>query len=472
MNNPEIPNKLRAEVLVSGTEAFDENAPDDVDIADAWRDLQLVETDPKEVTGELTRLSREFIVTDNVYELERLAHFFPETRTIFKTDEVREQAVQLLKRRIVEGDPESAVKIMDLLDLNEPVPLSDGGIRVLVGNLLEKCATAEGDVENLYRLGVSRETIQREAMIRIGKLLDIGNDYVAAATAPYFVTNIVSEIPEIEKDASCFVGKTLENFARENIRHGVFGPIVHFVDFFENGDYPIQPSPYSYIRPEDIEEGIRYLLGHHDVKGFKAFGWEMEMDAKWDLFQVGKIIKHVPLSDEFRSSPEILSSIKKVLIAGLTNRGVSSQYVREMFLYFNFSTQDIAEISQVVGDMRENVEPYTIDAETGNVEPNELVFEEAVKSLLPRARDIIQVRRDISWIIKSDICAYYYAPRLTEELCEQFRDLFPKTSELTAAEVKALAIAWHELSNPKQIGKSASLPRLENQISENQAEKH
>lgn len=134
------------------------------------------------------------------------------------------------------------------------------------------------------------------------------------------------------------------------------------------------------------------------------------------------------------------------------------QYWFQMISYFRFNEEDIAEIIKAAPDESESLEPQQFDANSGNVEAEEAIFNTQVKELLPLARELILQRRDISWIVKNDICRFYYAPELPKDICVQLTDLFPKSLGMSAVGVKALAIAWHEYA-PRPV-ESMELKKL------------
>lgn len=399
----------------------------------------------KEVLIGITRLSEQLIALDDSYNLEKLTHYFPQTEALLKTGNLHEKGLQLLKKTIANGNSESAIKLMKLLNLDRPVQLSETDITSLIDMQLACCVTGDGHIEELYELGVPKEVLLERAMKRINELMDYGNDHVSAGSV-YAVTNIICAIPEIEDAASEFIGKVLEYSAKENVRHGICGPLLHFMEFFAEGKKPLEPSPLTYILTEDVEEGIRYILTHHTETEFNAFGMGLIRNTKCDLY--GKhgfegLLNHIPLTPEFASSPEILLALKNDLIKGSIDGSAWPVNVREMLSHFKFNDRDYAEIIKVT-TYEEQHEPQTIDANTGKIESDEAVFDSEVNELLPYARKFIMQRRDISWIIKEGICRFYRASELPKYMCEQMIDLFPESLDISAVEIKALAIAWNE----------------------------
>ncbi|MDO8483269.1 MAG: hypothetical protein Q7S86_05655 [bacterium] len=408
--------------------------------------LESIKIRPEEVLTGITRLSEQLIASNDFYNLEKLAHYFPQTQELFKVGALHEKGLQLLKTAIASGDSGSAVKLTKLLSLDHPIQLTETDVTSLIDSQLACCVTGDSRIEEIYELGVQKEVLIERAMKRISELMDYGNDHVSANNT-YIVTNIICAIPEIEDAASKFIGGVLEHSARENVRHGVCGPLLHFIEFFEEGKKPLEPSPLNYIKTEDVEEGIRYLLTHHTETEFSAHGMGLIRNAKCDLY--GRhgfegLLNRIPLSPEFASSPEILMALKKDIIDGSVDGSAWLVNVREMLSHFKFNEQDYAEIVKATA-YEEQHEPQTIDADTGDVESDEAVFDSQVKELLPHAREFIMQRRDISWIVKEDICQFYLAADLPRYMCEQMVDLFfPKSIHISAAEVKALAIAWTE----------------------------
>ncbi len=448
--------QIPSTLTVLGTK-MDSSSIEDVDIEEVWRGLQTVTMSNEVLLASISHEADRSLISGDLDNLEKLVHFFPQTIELLKKGPLHEMGIVVLKKEIKEGSAESAVGLMDILGLEQPLQLSEEETDKLMDVQLQMCATADGNMEYLSKLGIPKETIQRLAIEQISRLLDYNTDETKAALEVPVLTNIICAVPEIEEEASRFIGKFLEQVVRRDFRRGIFTPTTWLLRFFEEGKYPLQPNPYEFIQSQDVEEGIRHLLTHVNINDFDMAGFEIERDARLELYELPEILKHVSLSEEFLQSPEVIGLLKHYFVEEIKSHdrfGIPSN-MRDVIQFFAFSPEDVAEIERIAGDSwDEDEEPKTIDNQTGEVEPNdsdEKSFNEEVKALLPNARDVIKSRPDVSWIIKTYICRYYPNPQMPEHIYIQFEDDFPDSMALTAPEIKALTIAWHELSQARQI---------------------